>query len=197
MGREVRPSKSEGGMSGNSMIWENGSSAARTNSGLNGEVEAESNADWEKFVGTRPSQMIGAFAAADGSKGGIGLAVDKRKEEKSETSGSVEVSIVERSGRRDWLVRMPESNTDSGAFKDFLHTTVGARLSAHEVLGYRGSWMSRPRHKTGARLLGNDWGTKVRATSKIEIFRCCQDQGRRLDPVRDSEAKHRNEADYN
>jgi hypothetical protein len=89
------------------MIWENGTSAARTNSGLNGEVDAESNADWEKFVGIRPSQMIWAFAAAVGPKGGMGLAVDKRKGKKREKSGSLEVSIiVERRGRRDWFVMM-------------------------------------------------------------------------------------------
>lgn len=103
MGREVRPSRSEGETSGNLMIWENGSSAARTKSGLNGEVAEESNADSEKFVGTRPSKMIGAFEAVDGPKREIGLAVDKRKVEKSETSGSLEVSIVEKSGRRDWF----------------------------------------------------------------------------------------------
>ena len=94
MGREVWPSKSEGGTSGNSMILENDSFVARTKSGLKGEVEAESNANLEKFVGMRPSQMIWDFAAVGCSWVGSGLAVDKRKEEKSERSGSLQVSIV-------------------------------------------------------------------------------------------------------
>jgi len=103
MGREVLPSKSEGGTLGNSMSWENGSSAARTNWELNGEVESESNAELEKFVGMRPSKMIRAFETASCPKGGMGLAVDKRKGKTKEMSGSLEVSIiVERSGRRDW-----------------------------------------------------------------------------------------------
>ena len=94
------------------MIWENGSSVARTKFGLNGEVDAESKADLEKLVGTRPSQMTGAFAASRRSKGGIGLAVDKSTEEKSEMSGNLEENIVEKSGRRDWFA----TTKTSGAY---------------------------------------------------------------------------------
>ena len=102
MAREVSPSKSEGGTSGNSMIWENVKFSPRTNSGLNGEVEAESNPDLLKFVGMRPSKMIWAFEMGFGGEDGIGLAADRRKGKKSEKSGSLEVSIVvEMSGRRD------------------------------------------------------------------------------------------------
>jgi hypothetical protein len=125
MGREVLPSKSESGTSGNSRIWEKDWEVARTKVGLNGEVEAESNADLEKFRETRPSQIIGAFEGARGPKGGIGLAVDKKKEEKSEKSGNFEVNIVERSGRRDWFVMtsLSEVYIDLGD-PDFLHASV-------------------------------------------------------------------------
>jgi len=45
-----------------------------------------------------------------------------------------------------------------------IHGSVSAWLSAHDVLGYRGSWMSRPRHRTGV-----NWEHDGRAREKPSI----------------------------